>query len=69
MDKKTQQILLFAGIGVVGYMIWKRSQGTSEFSNAGGWGRYRRLKKAEDRFYRGCCKACTVGCSGECGCP
>mgnify|MGYP003646328607 CR=1 FL=1 len=33
MDKKTQQILLIAGVGIVAYMIWKQRQETSSFSN------------------------------------
>ena len=41
MDKKTQKILLFVGIGIVAYMWWKKNQETSEFSNARG----RKLKR------------------------
>ena len=29
MDKKTQQILLFAGVGILAYMWWKKRNGSS----------------------------------------
>jgi len=38
MDKKTQQILLFAGVGIIAYMWWKRNQDNGT-SNASGWER------------------------------
>tara|TARA_R110002020_G_scaffold185953_7_gene383851 strand:- start:514 stop:741 length:228 start_codon:yes stop_codon:yes gene_type:complete len=31
MDKKTQQILLLAGVGIIAYMLWKKREETSEF--------------------------------------
>ena len=37
MDKKTQKILLFVGVGVVAYLWWRKSQ-ENNFTNAGGNG-------------------------------
>ena len=31
MDKKTQQILLFSGVGIIAYMWWKKNQEKSSF--------------------------------------
>jgi len=47
MDKKTQQILLFAGVGILAYMCWKKYQETSEFSEISG--RDRRRKRRQRR--------------------
>tara|TARA_R110002020_G_scaffold185953_7_gene383850 strand:- start:335 stop:502 length:168 start_codon:yes stop_codon:yes gene_type:complete len=33
MNKKTQQILLIAGVGVIAYMLWKKREENSSFSN------------------------------------
>lgn len=31
MDKKTQKLLLIAGVGIVAYMCWKNRKSTSSF--------------------------------------
>jgi hypothetical protein len=36
MDRETQKIILFAGIGIVAYLWYKKSQEMSSFSNARG---------------------------------
>ncbi len=72
MDKKTQKILIIAGIGVVAYMWWKKSQETSSFSNATAGGRYGRV--GGDCGQR-VCRSCGVTTSmvsdgaGGCKCP
>ena len=38
---KTNQILILAGVGIVAYMWWKKSQTTSSFANIGGSGSLR----------------------------
>ena len=79
MDKKTQQIIIIAGIAVAGYYFWKRSQnsingvtngeeGTSSFGG-------RRKRKKADNAMQELCTYCTNhncsgnGCCNICGCP
>ena len=49
MDKKTQQILIVAGIAIVGWYLWKRQQDEAEemesFSNISGDKLRMRLEK------------------------
>jgi len=58
MDKKTQQILLFAGVGILAYMWWKKSQ---NFSGASGNG-FRGLSKLPFCLTCNCNQFTCIGC-------
>jgi hypothetical protein len=56
MDKKTQKILLFVGVGVVAYLWWKKREETSEFSNIRGNRRYKKLKARQAKWDNYCAR-------------
>ncbi len=76
MNKKTQQILLFAGVGILAYMWWKKNQEKSSFDAydyaVGGKKSSNRL--CEDIVVYDCPKrhglpTNLITYSGGCGCP
>tara|TARA_R110000765_G_scaffold342968_1_gene433079 strand:+ start:156 stop:386 length:231 start_codon:yes stop_codon:yes gene_type:complete len=70
---KTNQILILAGVGIVAYMWWKKSQTTSSFANIGGSGSLR--GGGGDGCAQRVCRKCGVTTNmvsdgmGDCKCP
>jgi hypothetical protein len=69
MDKKTQKILLFVGVGVVAYLWWKKREETSKFSALSGRDR-RRKRRARRRgdFQEAIVCNCPNDPKPECNC-
>jgi len=52
-----QNHLIILGVGVIAYILWKKSkeaEATSEFANIGGRGRRRKFDKAQDKMLAYC---------------